>query len=435
MTYREAVARITGLRGGEMAGMRPGLERIEALLEAAGSPERAMTLVQVAGTNGKGSVSAMLAAILTCSGRRVGLFTSPHLVDLRERIRVGGVPIPEADVADGMEALGSLVARLDATMFETLTALALDHFAGEGVEAAVLEAGLGGRLDSTSVGRPAVEVITRIDLDHEAYLGSSLEAIAREKAAIIRSGIALSARQEPAVEAELGRRAGEAGVPLLVEGRDLRVRVRRATQDGQWLDLEGPGWRLDDVRCALLGVFQPANALLAAAAARALGASDAAIRDGLANVRWPGRFELIRRAPPVIVDGAHNPAGAHALAASLAAYFPSRRGTFVVGISADKDKAGIMGALVPLAERVICTAAYHPRAAPPETLAEIARLAAGDRRLRVETAPSPVEALRLALAGPDTPMVCVAGSLFMIGEILAQATENTDISSQSTARG
>ncbi len=435
MTYREAVARITGLRGGEMAGMRPGLERIEALLEAAGSPERAMTLVQVAGTNGKGSVSAMLAAILTSSGRRVGLFTSPHLLDLRERIRVGGVPIPEADVADGMEALGSLVARLDATMFETLTALALDHFAREGVEAAVLEAGLGGRLDSTSVGRPAVEVITRIDLDHEAYLGSTLEAIAREKAAIIRSGIAMSARQEPAVEAELGRRAGEAGVPLLVEGRDLRVRVRRATLDGQWLDLEGPGWRLDDVRCALLGVFQPGNALLAAAAARALGASDAAIRTGLANVRWPGRFQLIRRAPPVIVDGAHNPAGAHALAASLAAYFPGRRGTFVVGISADKNKAGILAALVPLAERVICTAADHPRAAPPETLAEIARLAAGDQRLRVETAPSPVEALRLALAGPDTPMVCVAGSLFMIGEIFAQATENTDISSQSTARG
>jgi dihydrofolate synthase/folylpolyglutamate synthase len=435
MTYREAVARITGLRGGEMTGMRPGLERIEALLEAGGSPERAMTLVQVAGTNGKGSVSAMLAAILTSSGRRVGLYTSPHLIDLRERIRVGGVPIPEADVADGMEALGSLVTRLDATMFEALTALALDHFARESVEVAVLEAGLGGRLDSTSVGRPAVEVITRIDLDHEAYLGSTLDAIAREKAAIIRSGIALSARQEPAVEAELARRAAEAGVPLLVEGRDLAVRVRRATLDGQWLDFEGPGWRLDDVHCALLGVFQPGNAVLAAAAARALGAEDAAIRDGLAGVRWPGRFQLIRRAPPVIVDGAHNPAGAQALAASLAAYFPGRRGTFVIGISADKDTSGILGALVPLAERVVCTAADHPRAASPESLAGLARLAAGDARVRVETAPSPPEALRLALAEPDTPMVCVAGSLFMIGEILAQATENTDIFSQSPARG
>ncbi len=435
MTYREAVARITGLRGGEIAGMRPGLERIEALLEAIGNPERAMTLVQVAGTNGKGSVSAMLAATLGSSGRRVGLFTSPHLVDLRERIRVGGAPIPESDVVDGMEALGSLVARLDATMFETLTALALDYFAREGVEVAVLETGLGGRLDSTSVGRPAVEVITRIDLDHEAYLGSTLEAIAREKAAIIRSGVALSARQEPAVEALLARRAFERAVPLLVEGRDLAVRVRRATLEGQWLDFEGPGWRVDDVRCALLGVFQPENALLAAAAARALGVSDAAIRDGLAGVRWPGRFQLIRAIPPVIVDGAHNPAGARALAASLAAYFPGRRGTLIVGISADKNMAGILGALVPSADRVICTAADHPRAASPETLAALARQAAGDLPLRVETAPSPPEALRLALSEPDTPMVCVAGSLFMIGEILAQATENTDIFSQSPVRG
>jgi dihydrofolate synthase/folylpolyglutamate synthase len=139
--------------------------------------------------------------------------------------------------------------------------------------------------------------------------------------------------------------------------------------------------------------------------------------------------------PPVIVDGAHNPAGARALAASLAAYFPGRRGTLVVGISADKNMAGILGALVPLAERVICTAADHPRAASPEALAALARPAAGDLPVRVETAPSPPEALRLALSEPDTPMVCVAGSLFMIGEIFAQATENTDIFSQSPARG
>jgi dihydrofolate synthase / folylpolyglutamate synthase len=435
MTYREAVARITGLRGGEMAGMRPGLERIEALLDAVGRPERAMTLVQVAGTNGKGSVAAMTAAILRAAGRRVGLYTSPHLIDLRERIRVDGLPISEADVTDGMERLGTVVARLDATMFEALTALALDHFARAGVDVAVLEVGLGGRLDSTSVGRPAVEVITRIDRDHEAYLGSTLDVIAREKAAIIRSGIALSARQEPAVEAEIDRRAGETGVPLLVEGRDLRVRVRSATLDGQWLDLEGPGWRLDDVRCALLGVFQPANALLAAAAARALGVTDDAIRGGLGSARWPGRFQLIRRVPPVIVDGAHNPAGARALAASLAACFPGRRGTFVIGISADKDARGILDALLPLAERVICTAADHARAASPECLAELARAAAGDRNVRVEMRAAPLEALRLGLTEPDTPMVCVAGSLFVIGEILAQATENTDIFSRSAVPG
>lgn len=435
MTYREAVARITGLRGGEMAGMRPGLERIETLLEAVGSPERAMTLVQVAGTNGKGSVAAMLAAILQAAGRRVGLYTSPHLLDLRERIRVDGRPIEQGVLADGVEALGTLLARLDATMFEALTALALDHFASDGVEVAVLETGLGGRLDSTSVGCPAVEVITRIDYDHQAYLGDTLEAIAGEKAAIIRSGIALSVRQDPTVEAVLARRAALVGVPLLVEGRDLRVRVRGASLEGQWLDLEGPGWRLDDVRCSLLGVFQPGNALLAAAAARALGSGDAAIREGFGRVRWPGRFQVIRRDPPIIVDGAHNPAGARALAASLEAYFPGRRFTFVVGTSEDKDQRGILAALLPLAERVICTAAHHPRAASPASLAELARTLVGSAPIRVETSAYPTEALQMALAEGRTPTVCVAGSLFLIGEILSQATENTDIFSQAVGRG
>ncbi len=435
MTYREAVARITGLRGGEMAGMRPGLDRIEALLADIGSPERSMTLAQIAGTNGKGSVSAMLAAIVQATGRRVGLYSSPHLVDLRERIQVAGRPIPEADVVDGVEALGTLIARLDATMFEALTALALDHFAREGVEVAVLEVGLGGRLDSTTVGRPAVEVITSIDYDHQAYLGTTLEAIAGEKAAIIRSGVAISARQEPAADAVLTRRAAEAGVPLLVEGRDLRVRVRRASLDGQWLDLEGPGWRIDDVRCALLGVFQPGNALLAATAARVLGTDDGAIRRGLGTVHWPGRFQLIRHAPPVIVDGAHNPAGARALAASLESYFPSQRVTFVIGTSEDKDKAGILDALLPLAGRVIFVAADHPRSASAESLAAVARRLSVGQGIPVGTAPSPGEALRMAVADPQTTTVCIAGSLFLVGEILAQATENTDIFSRGVAPG
>jgi dihydrofolate synthase/folylpolyglutamate synthase len=435
MTYREAVARITGLRGGEIAGMRPGLDRIEALLSAIGNPERSMTLAQIAGTNGKGSVSAMLAAIVQATGRRVGLYSSPHLVDLRERIQVDGRPIPEADVADGVDALGTLIARLDATMFEALTALALDHFAHEGVEVAVLEVGLGGRLDSTTVGRPAVEVITSLDYDHQAYLGTTLEAIAGEKAAIIRSGIAISARQEPAAEAVVARRAAEAGIPLLVEGRDLRVRVRRASLDGQWLDLEGPGWRIDDVRCALLGVFQPGNALLAATAARVLGADDAAIRRGLGATSWPGRFQLIRRSPPVIVDGAHNPAGARALAASLKTYVPGERVTFVIGTSDDKDKAGILDALLPLARRVIFVAADHPRSASAESLAALARRLSAGEGVPIETAPSPSEALQMAVADPQTTTVCIAGSLFVIGEILAQATENTDIFSRDVPPG
>jgi len=427
MTYREAVARITGLRGGELAGMRPGLDRIEALLEAVGNPERAMTLVQIAGTNGKGSVSAMLAAILQAAGRRVGLYTSPHLLDLRERIQVDGQPIGESDLVDGVEALGTLIARLDATMFEALTALALDHFVRQRVEVAVLEVGLGGRLDSTTVGRPAVEVITSIDYDHQAYLGDTLEAIAKEKAAIIRSGVAISARHAPEAEAVIVRRAAEAGVALSVEGRDLWVGVRKASLDGQWLDLEGPDWRIDDARCGMLGVFQPGNALLAAAAARALGAEEPAVRSGLDRARWPGRFQVLRRTPLVIVDGAHNPAGARALAASLQAYLPAHGITFVLGTSEDKDKAGILAALLPLATRVIFAAASHPRAASPDSLAAVARTLPAGRGLALETAVSAAEALRMAVSGSATTTVCIAGSLFLLGEVIVQATENTDI--------
>src|SRR5437867_1138270 len=177
--------------------MRPGLERIETLLEALGHPELRYRLVQVGGTNGKGSVAAMLAAMLRSAGLRVGLYTSPHLVSFRERIRVDGEPIVEDAVVDGVEALGTLVARLDATMFETTTALGLDHFAHEAVDVAVLEVGLGGRLDATTVGTPEAVVIARIDLDHQAVLGSPLAAIAAEKAAIIRAGDAIVAPQAP----------------------------------------------------------------------------------------------------------------------------------------------------------------------------------------------------------------------------------------------
>ena len=415
MTYKEAVARILALRGGEISGMRPGLERIEALLAAIGNPERAFRIVQVAGTNGKGSVSAMVAAILEAAGHHVGLYTSPHLVDFRERIRVNGRPISEADVADGVEAIGTLVARFDATMFEAATALGLDHFAREGVDICVLEVGLGGRLDATTVGEPAVEVVSRIDYDHQALLGETLAEIAGEKAAIIRAGVAFSARQEREVEEVLIQQAARMGVPLAFEGRELRVFVERSDLDGHRLRLDGPGFGMQDVRCRLLGVFQPANALLAVAAARQLGASEEAIRRGLAGVDWPGRFQIVRRDPIVVVDGAHNPGGARALAASLRAYFPDQPVTVVVGISADKDQAGILAALAPVAGRLILTAYQSPRAARPAALRTLLPPGHGP----ADTADSLPEAMQLAMREPRTPIICVAGSLYLVGEALA----------------
>ena len=318
MTYAEAVARLLGLRRGEITGMAPGLDRIEALLAALGHPEERYTLVQVGGTNGKGSTAVMLANMLKAGGRRVGLYTSPHLVSFRERIRVDGVPIAEDAVADGVDALGTLIARTDATMFESATALALDHFAQEAVEVAVLEVGLGGRGDATTVGRPAVAVLTRIDLDHQQWLGDTLELIADAKAAIIRSGTAIAVAQHPAVRAILERRAAEMRVPLLLEGRDLHVSVRASGMDGTRIDCAGPGFRLDDLALPLLGPHQPGNALAAVAAAHALGVDGAAIRAGLARTRWPGRLQIVRRDPWLILDGAHNPDGERARAVGVA---------------------------------------------------------------------------------------------------------------------
>jgi dihydrofolate synthase / folylpolyglutamate synthase len=430
MTYREAVARILALRGGEIAGMRPGLERIETLLGAIGNPERGLRLVQVGGTNGKGSVSAMLAAILQAAGHRVGLFTSPHLIDFRERIRVNGQPISEADVVDGVEAIGTLVTRLDVTMFEATTALCLDHFARERVEIAVLEVGLGGRLDATTVGEPVAEIVTRIDYDQQAYLGSTLEQIATEKAAIVRSGVAFAARQEPEAEAVLRRRAELVRVPLQLEGQELDVGVSGFTLDGQRLDLRGPGWRFDDVRCRLLGVFQPGNALLAVAAARHLGASEGAVRQGLGSVQWPGRFQIVGRDPIVVLDGAHNPGGARALAASLATYLPGRPLTLVIGVSADKDQAGILAALAPLASRLVLTAYAGARAASPAALA--AHLP--PTSASVQMTGSAEDALSLAMAEPRNPLICVTGSLYLVGEVLAHARQRQDIICGSPVR-
>src|SRR3989304_561265 len=201
MTYPEAVGRLLSLRGGEQAGMRPGLERIEALLDALGHPERRLRIVPIGGTNGKGSVAVMAASMLKSAGLRVGLYTSPHLCSFRERIRIDGRAISQEAVVDGGEGLWPVVARRD-------------------VELAVLEVGMGGRLDATAVGRPLVSVIAHVDYDHQAFLGWSLEEIAREKAAIIRSGVAVAASQADVVTDILRRRAAEVGGPLWLEGRD-----------------------------------------------------------------------------------------------------------------------------------------------------------------------------------------------------------------------
>ncbi|MBI1848113.1 MAG: dihydrofolate synthase, partial [Candidatus Rokubacteria bacterium] len=282
-----------------------------------------------------------------------------------------------------------------------------------GVEVAVLEVGLVGRFDATTVGRPAVSVLGPIDLDHREFLGDALEDIAREKAAIIRSGIAVTAAQAPAAQAILEARAAEVGVPLLREGHELAVEVLAADAAGQRLTCRGPGWTLADLEIRLAGAYQPGNALLAVTAARELGAPEAAIRAGLARARWPGRFQVIAGEPTLVLDGAHNPAGARALAASLARVFPGRAVTLVIGVLRDKDARGIVAALTPVVRRWIVTAPSSRRALPATDLA--GRLPPG---VDVRVAATVGEALGMATRPVTTPIVCVAGSLTVIGEAL-----------------
>ncbi len=426
MIEAAAVERLFRLARFEQAGMRPGLERIHALLDALGHPEAALRILHVGGTNGKGSVSALAEAILRAGGFRTGLYTSPHLLDVTERIRIAGRPITPADFGRHAVTLAPWIEAGAITFFEAVTAVALAAFREARVEAAILEVGMGGRWDATNVGAPAVSVITRVDYDHQQYLGRRLEEIATEKAAIIRGGLALSAAQAPEAMEVVRARCRAVGVPLLVEGEGLRVEVTRADLRGHCLRLRGPDWTLDDLDLALLGLFQPANAGLAVGATRAfavatgLPVAEAAIRTGCATVRWPGRFQVVggpEGRARIVLDGAHNPAGAQALAASLRHYFPGASLALVLGISADKDRAGILKALAPLASRLYLTAAANPRAAAPADLAgELPPVEA-----RVTLTANVGQALELALADPGTPaaeVVCVAGSLFLVADAL-----------------
>jgi len=426
MTYAEALSTLLSL---QRFGIQPGLERIHALLDRLDHPERKFRIVHVGGTNGKGSVAVMVAAVLQAAGLRVGLYTSPHLCSFRERIRVDARPISHEAVVRGLERLLPAFEELTPTFFEVSTALALAHFADSAVEVAVLEVGMGGRWDATTVGVPLVSVLTRIDYDHQAYLGWSLREIAGEKAAIIRSGRAVAAAQARDVTDILAAQSEKARVPLILEGEELSASTTRNDLAGQRLTLRGPGWTLQDLFLPLLGSFQSQNALLAVAAVKALGAagitiSDEAIRDGLSRVRWPGRFQLVGRNPLVILDGAHNPAGAQALASSLRYYFGGGVPlTLILGISSDKDKAGILKCLAPLAHRLILTAASNPRATPPQELQALLPPMEG----RVELAATAAEALALARGAPVTPTVCVAGSLFLVADVLTGMRGRGDI--------
>lgn len=393
------------------------LESVRAVLARMGDPESRVPAVHVAGTNGKGSTAATAASVLVASGRRTGLYTSPHLVDFRERVRIDGERIPRVAVVALTEEIEheALAAAVTLSFFELATILAIVWFARSAVDVAVVEVGLGGRLDATNVVHSRVSAITTIAFDHERFLGDTLAAIAAEKAGIVRPGVPLVVgRLPPDALAVVTAKATAAGAPLRRLGEDFSVDLA-----GEVMTYSGAR-RIPGIRPALAGRHQIDNAAIALAALEAGGlldgVDDAAIRRGVERVRWPGRFERIGRAPEVVLDGAHNPEGARALGAALRAEGDRRRVRLLFGVLADKRWPEMVAELAPLATEIAVVPVAERRSTDPATVA------AAIPHPRVRVAPSVGEALDAWLDDPDgrDARILVAGSLFVVGEARAR---------------
>jgi dihydrofolate synthase / folylpolyglutamate synthase len=429
LTYRQAVAALTE-RG--RFGISLGLERIERLMEEVGHPERGLRGALVGGTNGKGSVVAMTVSILGAAGLRVGSMPKPHLVSYRERIAMDGRPLDEAAFAAAIERVMPAIDRVAAdgsgppTEFEALTAAAIAELARRDVDLAIVEVGLGGRLDATNVLDLGVAAITNVQLDHEAVLGPTLTAIGGEKAPIIKAGnVAVTGAAGRGLRPILDR-AAAMDVPLLRAGprQPYRTVLRESGWDGIVVDARTPSRRLDGLRIGLLGHHQAQNAAVALGVIDALTArwsvsvDDAALRRGMAGARWPGRLEVLDGSAlglnRVLLDGAHNPAGATALAQALDD-LGVRRPTIVFGAMRTKKVRRVLRALAPLDPHFIFTSVDDPGAHDPETLARVWRSVSG---AAARTAPDPATALASATGDP----VVVAGSLYLVGAVRGMLT-------------
>jgi dihydrofolate synthase / folylpolyglutamate synthase len=415
------------LFGLEYHGHKLGLDNIRLITDALGRPQDAWPSVIIAGTNGKGSVCAMTSAALTASGHRTGCYTSPHLTDLRERYAIDGEWVEARELEGVIEDLRGVIdhltiagrLRATPTFFEVATAAAFEIFRRRRVDVAVLEVGLGGRLDATSIAPSAAGAITNIEFDHQQYLGDTLAAIAAEKAGIIKPGMTLvcgERRPEPfAVIAGACRDRGATLVPAW----DVVACGATSSRGAVTLDLATPVRRYAPVTLALRGSHQVSNALVAVRLLEAMDAAGirvpaAAVEAGLRDARWPGRLEMIEleNGRSVLLDAAHNPAGAETLAAYLRETYPDGV-PLVLGAVRDKDHAGMLRALLPCASHLVLTAAPTPRAAAPADLQAIA--AALRPGLPIACVADPMEAVRRAWSrGPD---IVVAGSIFLVGAV------------------
>lgn len=426
------------------------LDRMRSFMEVLGRPDQRYPIIHIAGTKGKGSIAALCASALQAAGYRTGLYTSPHLQDYRERIQINGVPISHEDFIALVDEFRPLLdGGTPLTTFEISTALAFLYFARQGVTAAVIEVGLGGRLDATNVITPRTAVIASISYDHTQFLGSTLAEIAAEKGGIIKPGVpVVISPQKDEARIALEQIASTRGAPLVEVGRDYRYEMlEHSFEKGQsflvWpaggVPANGSGEPRDDetqrsqavqLRIPLLGHHQVENAATAYAALQTAARSgipidEQAVQAGFARVNWPARFEILRPDPPLVVDAAHNRDSALQLRRTLEEYFPGKPVILIFGASEDKDIQGMFAELLPYTRQVVATRSYHPRALEPEALEELAR----PYNTPVLTTGSVEEALdeALRLAGSDA-LVLAAGSVFVaagVREVWLQKQKKT----------
>jgi dihydrofolate synthase/folylpolyglutamate synthase len=412
LNYPESVDYLYAL-GNEIRTAKLGLERMALVANAMGNPERKFRVVHVAGTNGKGSTAAMIAAGLQAAGNRVGLFTSPHLVEPTERIAIDGRAVTAAEFGEAFEAVHRISERmmeagtLDAhpTYFETVALMAFWWFAKRPVDWAVVEVGLGGRLDATNIVTPQMCVITPVDYDHEAWLGKSLDSIAFEKAGILKAGVpAVMAPQRPVPRDVIMRRAETVFAPVM---DSTAWPVAELEIDAHGSRFVTAGLRID---CPLAGEHQVENARTAAMALNALNLTPEEIHAGIAAARWPGRLEMVSRTPEIWLDGAHNPSGARALAAYIARFHAGRRVGLIYGAMRDKSVEEIAGVLFPVADELIITAPDQTRALRAEAILEMEPH--GNARIAAD--------VRTALAMERScEVLFLTGSLYLVGEARA----------------
>jgi dihydrofolate synthase/folylpolyglutamate synthase len=414
VAYREAIGYLYQL---QRYGIRPSLDVINGLMEVLDHPHQKFRSIHIGGTNGKGSTAAMLASVLQAGGYKVGLYTSPHLIDFTERMRVNGAPISPESVGDLTDHIRQrLGPSLSPTFFEFTTAMAFLYFAQQQVDIAVMEVGMGGRFDATNVLEPLVSVITNVDYDHEAFLGDTISKIAAEKAGIIKPHTpVVSAVSRPEAIRVIEDACRQQRSRLILLGREVWVDGRSPAD----FDYHGQKMTLWHLVCPLLGHHQIINAGTVLATVELLSGveirlSEESIRQGLQSVRWDGRLEVVKREPLVLLDGAHNPAGARVLGNYLAELKQVRKGSLIllVGILADKNIGGIFKEIAPFADEVILTRPDYSGAASLETL----RKGLSDYTLRMTSLETIPEAMTYAL-GRLLPqdILCITGSLYTVG--------------------